>query len=82
MLGLAYVLPMTTITSHSVDELFDAIVRDGISAHESDVTFVAQMAAQIGAPEGLVDAALDTDLNDVVRTRALAQLAVGTLATI
>lgn len=72
---------MTTITTHSVDELFDAIIRDGISAHESDVTFVARMASQVGAPDGLIDAALDTELNDVVRTRALAQLAAGTLAT-
>lgn len=80
MLNRAYFEAMTTVTTQSVDELFEAIVRDGIGAHERDVTFVAKMAASAGAPDGLIDAALDTELEDVMRTRALAQLAATTLA--
>lgn len=79
LLGL-YVEAMTTITSYNVDELFRAIVRDGFEAHEGDITFVARMASHAGASEALVDAALDSELEDVMRMRALARLASTTLA--
>lgn len=80
MLGEAYRGAMTTVTTYTVDELFESIVRDGFAPHERDISFVARMATNAGANEALVDAALDTDLEDVMRMRALARIASSTLA--